>query len=194
VGVDEARAYGRQDLSPAWAEQHRGAGWWLWKPHLILRALKDPSVPWSRGIVIWVDAGNHLQADPRPLLAKALQDSDVSALRLKWCIEIDWTSAVSLSQLNVSSRYAITTRPQLGAYFLVFRKTPTAISFVEEWLEKSQDPTTLIGSKTTTSEVPGFQKHQADQSVFSVLFKDYGFNALSLEEGHKVVKLARWRE
>lgn len=149
---------------------------------------------------MWVDAGNYLQADPRPLVESALQTSDVAALRLKTCVEADWTSAESLQQLNVSKRYAVTDRPQLGAYFLLFRKTQIGISFVEDWLRKSEDPVALIGgvhSDATAdefAEIPGFQKHQADQSVFSVLFKDYGFSAISLEQGHKVVKLARWRE
>merc|ERR1712078_321937 len=93
-----------------------------------------------------VDAGNHLIADPRPLVEAALQNSDVSAIRLKWCLEADWTSAQSLDLLNMSNRYALTERPQLGAYFLMFRKTDVAISFVEEWLQKSQDPGVLIGA------------------------------------------------
>jgi len=206
VGVDDARAYGVKDLSPAWTKKHheilsqrRGAGWWLWKPYLILRALKDPAVPWARGVVMWVDAGNYLFADPRSLVESALWHSDVAALRLKTCLEADWTSSRSLQQLNVSRRYAVTDRPQLGAYFLLFRKTQIAISFVEDWLRRSEDPIALIGGVDSdgmgdeVSEIPGFQKHQADQSVFSVLFKDYGFSAISLEEGHKILKLARWR-
>lgn len=218
VGVDEARAYGRKDLGPDWVAQHskilsqrRGGGWWLWKPYVILRALKDPSLPWHRGVVIWVDAGNYLHADPRPLVKTALDGSDVSAMRLKWCLEADWTSATTLQRLNVSGRYAVVDRPQLGAYFLLFRKTELAISFVEEWLRLSEDRETLLGAEAANSgdlapalaptastalarEMPSFQKHQADQSIFSVLFKEHGFHAMTLEDGHKVVTLARWRE
>eukprot|EP00930_Biecheleria_cincta_P034342 TRINITY_DN23749_c0_g1_i1.p1 TRINITY_DN23749_c0_g1~~TRINITY_DN23749_c0_g1_i1.p1 ORF type:complete len:939 (-),score=143.10 TRINITY_DN23749_c0_g1_i1:278-3067(-) len=211
VGVDEARAYGKADLGPAWVvrndlilSQKKGAGWWLWKPHLILKTLKDPAVPWNRGIVLWVDAGNYLHANPRPLLESSLQGSDVVALRLKWCLEADWTSIATLRQMNVSTKYAMVDRPQLGAYFLAFRKTRLSIAFVEEWLRLAEDPVALLGLaaegllRGTTAKqeelAPSFATHQADQSVFSILYKQMGFRPISLEEGHRVVTLARWRE
>ena len=93
AGVDAARSYGKQHLGPDWLaanhqvlSQKRGAGWWLWKPYVILKTLKDdlflrdplirlrapcvplseslraqdPSIPWDKGVVLWVDAGNYL--------------------------------------------------------------------------------------------------------------------------------------
>ena len=102
-GVDQARSYGKQHLGPDWLSandkvlsQKRGAGWWLWKPYVILKTLKDnpildpmshlgqssscsggcsvvafrqclekqpgqdPAIPWERGVVLWIDAGNYL--------------------------------------------------------------------------------------------------------------------------------------
>lgn len=221
AGVREARSYGRKDLDPEWAtrqhailSQKKGGGWWLWKPHVILRTLKDPVVPWHRGVVIWVDAGNYLHTDPTPLISDAMRESDVVAMRLKWCMEAEWTSPVTLRQLNVSERYALVDGPQIGAYFLMFRKTERSIAFVEDWLRRSEDPLALLGAAHSSIAAPaghagqersgngdepdyatpGFQKHQADQSVLSILFKQYGFKAVSLEEGHKYVTLARWRE
>ncbi|CAE7563668.1 shoc2 [Symbiodinium pilosum] len=171
---------------------------------------QDPAIPWDKGVVLWVDAGNYLHANPRRFLASALEESDIVALRLKQCLEVDWTSKLTLERMNMSSRYALTGRPQLGAYFLAFRKTKAAISFVEEWLQLSEDPDTLLGlavrnlnhhggTGTLTGdivddEVPSFMTHQADQSIFSLLFKRYGFRASSLEAGHTVVTLDRWRE
>ncbi|CAE7371126.1 shoc2 [Symbiodinium microadriaticum] len=217
AGVDAARSYGKQHLGPDWLaanhqvlSQKRGAGWWLWKPYVILKTLKDPSIPWDKGVVLWVDAGNYLHADPRPFLSSALEESDVVALRLKQCLEVDWTSKLTLEQMNMSSRYALIDRPQLGAYFLAFRKTKAVLSFVEQWLKLSEDPDILMGlavrnlnshggTGTLTSdilddEVPSFMTHQADQSIFSLLFKRHGYRASSLEAGHTVVTLDRWRE
>lgn len=224
VGVDEARAYARSDLDRSWElrnkevlSQRRGGGWWLWKPRVILQTLRDPAVPWHRGVVLWLDAGNYLHADPRPFLEASLRSSDVVAMRLKGCLEHDWTNAGSLGRLNMSQKYALVDRPQLGAYFLAFRKTKLAVAFVEEWLRLAEDPEALLGTSDlpeaaldTASasepglviggevpwqrEVPGFQKHQADQSVFSLLFKEHGFRGVTLQEGHRFVTLARWRE
>eukprot|EP00929_Paragymnodinium_shiwhaense_P091059 TRINITY_DN51104_c0_g1_i1.p1 TRINITY_DN51104_c0_g1~~TRINITY_DN51104_c0_g1_i1.p1 ORF type:complete len:936 (+),score=211.94 TRINITY_DN51104_c0_g1_i1:87-2894(+) len=211
VGIDDARAFGKEHLDPSWAAKHEatlsqkpGGGWWLWKPHVILKTLKDPSLPWGRGVVVWVDAGNYLHADPRDLAATALRDSDVSAIRLKWCLEADWTSKLTFERMNMTNRYAVVDRPQLGAYFLLFRKTQKSIDFVEEWLRVSEDPEALLGTPESRTrddaainsdvEIPGFQKQMADQSVFSILFKQYGFRSITLQDGHKVVTLARWRK
>eukprot|EP00971_Amphidinium_carterae_P096367 1906889-Amphidinium_carterae.1 len=83
----------------------KGAGWWLWKPHLVLKTLLDASVPWTSGVVLWTDAGksasarslqrslaqvwgewlsgNYVKTDPRPFLSDSLAWSDVVGLRLK---------------------------------------------------------------------------------------------------------------
>jgi len=200
VGMDQVFAYGQQDLDPDWAARHasvlrqkKGGGWWLWKPHVILWTLLSETVPWHTGVVLWLDAGNHYVGDPRSLAANVLLKSDVAAMSLKCCIESDWTTMRALQKLK-GDGYAISDRPQLGAYFILFRKTKTTLSFVEDWLRFSEDPDILLDSPQSTTEAPGFQRHMADQSIFSVLFKQRGFQAMPLEEGHRVVQLDRWRE
>merc|ERR1719272_2257475 len=202
MGVNEAISYNRDDLDPQWIAQHakvlsqrKGAGWWLWKPYVVLQTLLDDAVPWHTGVVLWLDAGNVFIGDPRSLAATALQNSDVAGLRLKCCMENDWTSLTALQRLKGLS-HGIADRPQLGAYFALFRKTSKTIAFVEEWLRLSEDPEILTESDPSLSmlESPGYQRHMADQSIFSVLFKQRGFQALSLEEAHRVVRLDRWRE
>lgn len=202
VGAHDARAYGLKDLEPEWVGRHqhilsqrKGAGWWLWKPYVVLRTLLDDAVPWHTGVVLWLDAGNVFVGDPQPLVRSGLMNSDVAALRLKCCIETDWTSRAALHRLQ-GTGFAIADRPQLGAYFLMFRKTSVTIEFVKDWLRLSEDPDILTDTDPEVSmkESPGYQRHMADQSVFSILFKQRGFQALPLEEGHKVVRLDRWRE
>eukprot|EP00913_Durusdinium_trenchii_P035455 g33181.t1 len=193
VGVDEARSYGKQDLGPDWVAKNS----------------QDPAVPWDTGVVLWVDAGNYLHADPRPVLHEALEESDILALRLKQCLESDWTSQLTLLRMNVSSRYSLLDRPQLGAYFLAFRKTKAVMAFVENWLRLcedrrvgAQDEETLLGLQARQTpggpeveeDLPTFMTHQADQSIFSILFKSHGFRATPLEVGHRAVTLDRWRE
>eukprot|EP00927_Polykrikos_kofoidii_P071264 TRINITY_DN67556_c0_g1_i1.p1 TRINITY_DN67556_c0_g1~~TRINITY_DN67556_c0_g1_i1.p1 ORF type:complete len:981 (+),score=123.43 TRINITY_DN67556_c0_g1_i1:141-3083(+) len=202
VGVNAARAFGFDDLDPDWRarnefilSQRKGAGWWLWKPRVILQTLLDDAVPWHKGVVLWLDAGNFYVGDPRPVIARAMADSDISAMRLKCCTESDWTSDAALRLLG-GKDYVIADRPQLGAYFLMFRKTTTTLAFVEDWVRLSEDPEIIMESGLTASmnASANYQRHMADQSVFSVLFKQRGFQAMTLEEGHHAVQLDRWRE
>ncbi|CAE8603808.1 unnamed protein product [Polarella glacialis] len=201
-GADQAKAFGPEDLDPAWAARHsevlsqrKGGGWWLWKPHVILKMLRDDSVPWHTGVVLWLDAGNFFVGDTKLVAEKALRNSDVAAISLKCCLESDWSSAQAL-QLLGGEGYAIADRPQLGAYFLVFRKTTTALTFVEDWLRLCENPDILIEPQGDSDfgAAAAYQRHMADQSVFSVLFKQRGFKAMTLEEAHQVVQLDRWRQ
>ena len=54
LGVNEARSYGLEHLGPQWQQanskvlrQKRGAGWWLWKPYVVLKTLKDVENSWK---------------------------------------------------------------------------------------------------------------------------------------------------
>eukprot|EP00811_Abedinium_folium_P032760 NODE_577_length_2915_cov_4.166069.p1 GENE.NODE_577_length_2915_cov_4.166069~~NODE_577_length_2915_cov_4.166069.p1 ORF type:complete len:875 (-),score=279.23 NODE_577_length_2915_cov_4.166069:181-2805(-) len=201
-GAARAFAYSRADLDPAWLARNeallsnrKGAGLWLWKPYVILKALRDDSVPWHHGVVVWVDAGNFLYANPRRLAESTLHASDVAAPRLKCCLEDEWTHPTSLRALD-GMGYEIAQRPQLGAYFVLLRKTPKAIGFVLEWLMHAEERLKLWPEqqRSDPAEPPTYERHMADQSVFSVLFKRFGFQAMTLEEAHRVVKLRRWRE
>jgi hypothetical protein len=41
---------------------------------------------------------------------------------------------------------------------------------------------------------PGFERHMADQSAMSILFKAYGFRHMKLSDVHNYMMLKRWRE
>ena len=135
----------------------------------------------------------------------------------------------------------------MGAYFLLFRKTPLAIKFVRDWLtamsdpmvsrvesltgapdpgsggdvaareqamaqlaasgmlnvqtipsDLQQGPTVAVGAaagfRTPIKNSAGFQKHMADQSALSILFKHYGFKWMVLREVHQLMALKRWRD
>ncbi|CAD7957662.1 unnamed protein product [Amoebophrya sp. A25] len=199
---DEQRAYDKTAFAPEWAERNaeilavpRGGGLWIWKPYVVLKTLEDPSVPWDSALV-YLDAGNHFTGDPRDFVQRVLTDTDVAVLQLKCCFEADWSKRETLIALH-GDHHAIAERPQMGAYFLAFRKTPLTLRFVRDWLSKMSDP--VVSRIETVSQhqiknYAGFQKHMADQSALSVLFKQYGFKHMSLKDVHKFIALKRWRE
>eukprot|EP00392_Amoebophrya_sp_AT5.2_P011419 g11496.t1 len=142
---EHQRAYDRSAFDPQWAADHehilsvkRGGGLWIWKPYVMLKTLEDDSVPWDAAVV-YLDAGNHFIADPRPFVVDALRKSDVVLLQLKCCFEADWSKRETLMALD-GDHHAIAERPQMGAYFLAFRKTPYSLRFAREWLSRMIDP------------------------------------------------------
>ncbi len=61
---DECFQFNQSSLDPDWVSQHndilkvhRGAGYWVWKPHLIHRMLTDDDLLQSGDYVVYMDAG-----------------------------------------------------------------------------------------------------------------------------------------
>lgn len=175
----------------------RGAGWWLWKP-LAVRWALDQAAPGD--IVAYLDAGNRfmpnisLPDQAERLLAR----TDVAARRAGCCLERHYTSRCVLHRLGVASSSAVVDTEQVTATFVLLRNTAIASHFVDEWLALVEDPVLLTGScsragagEKETGEYPGFCEHLADQSLFSILFKRYGFEAFADREADQLISYDR---
>eukprot|EP00397_Hematodinium_sp_SG-2012_P009007 GEMP01009079.1.p1 GENE.GEMP01009079.1~~GEMP01009079.1.p1 ORF type:complete len:413 (+),score=102.90 GEMP01009079.1:1283-2521(+) len=195
---DKQIAYGLEDIDEEFRahndwifSQKKGGGLWIWKPYVIYKTLLR--VP-DNTIVVYLDAGNHFIEDPRPLLWRALNESDVTAPRLGCCFESDWTKREAMVLLG-SDTLAVSEKLQMAGYFMAMRKTPLVMEFLQTWLGVVEDG--RVVSPDVVSDIdnyPGFIRHMIDQSAFSCLFKKIGFKHISLNDAHKVMKLARWRE
>lgn len=176
----------------AWIfEQKKGGGLWIWKPYVIYKTLNR--VP-DNTIVVYLDAGNHWIADPRPMLLRALNDTDATAIRLGCCFESDWTKRETMVMLG-ADMLAVSEKLQMAGYFMALRKTPLVMEFVEVWLGAVEDRRVVSPDVSTDIDnYPGFIRHMIDQSAFSCLFKKVGFKHISIKDAHEVLKLARWRE
>jgi hypothetical protein len=174
----------------------RGAGYWLWKPYVILQTLLSHEV--SEGdVVIYLDAGNHyLDKNIRDLVKEILKETDVTAGYLKCCVDADWCKRDTLILGGVDELKSIKDSAQLEAYFLVFRKSEISIKFVTHWLQMCEDARALTDSENELGygNYPFFNRHIHDQSIFSILFKKHGFKGFDLDLVlDRYIKLARWR-
>ena len=199
-GADSVFSYNRSSLDPEFVNRNshilsrpKGAGYWLWKPWIILNALLHESVPWHDGFVLYLDSGNHYVRDIRSLVEDALSHSDISAPALTCCIESDWTKRDALIALDADTP-EITDRPQIAAYFILVRKTELSVAFIKQWLVACENEHLIGDAPSTASNYPMFHHHVNDQSVLSILFRKYGFESIALEQATDHIKLARWRE
>ena len=182
-GFDDARSYNLTVMSSKFRQTHndvlkdrRGAGYWLWKPYILLKTLvKDMKVG---DIVMYHDAGAYFIRSAAPLLKLCEQSKDGIMVFGLTHIEHVFTKQDAFLLMNMSIPIAADTFQRLAS-FVVLRKCCTSIQFVMEWIAylsdrriASDDPNTL-----GTPNPKSFRGHRHDQSVFSLLSKKWGLPA-----------------
>jgi hypothetical protein len=171
-GFDSVHAFGEASLDAAFKSRHatllaaaEGAGYWLWKPYLILEVMKA-SAPGD--VIVYVDSGAFLRRSPDPLWQQAL-DADLILF------ENDYPSdaytkrdAFVLTGTDAPEHHGAR---QLDACFLLVRNRPPALRFVEQWLDLCCDERILADGKSRAGlpDLPGFVAHRHDQAVLTLL-------------------------
>eukprot|EP00929_Paragymnodinium_shiwhaense_P080766 TRINITY_DN42141_c0_g2_i2.p1 TRINITY_DN42141_c0_g2~~TRINITY_DN42141_c0_g2_i2.p1 ORF type:complete len:490 (-),score=64.57 TRINITY_DN42141_c0_g2_i2:608-2077(-) len=225
--VNATRLFTRRDLDAQFEARFAhllddknapGAGYWTWKPQVILQTLEDPAIPDETGVVVWLDAGNHYVGPLDSIIEKAVESTDVTSAVNLFTVEWRYSKPEARRLLPDGDEPYIRDMPQMGTPFIVARKTQAAIRFFREWrdlmgdyrivsnpgdrpnilyLEKvarltgaSQEVSPLPpGRDLSTLEYQHF--HIADQAVYSALFKRYGFKPITAAEQESVIVLAR---
>lgn len=181
--MTSALRFGVTDLRP-WNEQmlretsfysqqqnilnkRRGAGYWLWKPFIIVQALAEMR---EGDCLIYSDSGIQIIGDLKPLVATAVQKELIVFSGTGKCRE--WTKRDCFVYLH-ADQPAYHDAQVLDASFLVLMKTRRARSFAENWLESSLDRRVLTDDPNTCGlpNLPEFIDHRHDQSVLSILAK-----------------------
>jgi hypothetical protein len=178
----------------------KGAGYWVWKPWIILQTLK--TVP-ENSIVIYFDSGFVVTAPLTPLIELAKQH-DIILIKHD---DLNTTCGM-ITQPETFNRMGCKTdacyqSPHLWSAISVYRNTPAARQFVEKWLAYCQDPVCVVENeilnvgtpqeKSSFEPYPGFIHHHHDESIVSVLYakEPEGKYILPLAELNKM-KLVFW--
>ncbi|MFN3525785.1 MAG: hypothetical protein ACK4YU_06815 [Paracoccus sp. (in: a-proteobacteria)] len=183
VGFDSA-THVREDMlkqTPFWdenrfiLEQPRGAGYWLWKPWIILQKLRECG---PDDIVIYNDAGRyqrgsfaqfpafpHAAAELCAMLPKRFIHGFIST----WQVQGQYTKRDAFILMDADTeeqRYA----SQVCAGPLLFMPSPESFEFLETWLRYCQDPRALTDQPDELGAPHDeFREHRHDQSVGSIL-------------------------
>lgn len=171
-GIELVKAFSRADLREAFRTEHdsilraeEGAGYWLWKPRIILDALE--AAPENQ-IVVYVDVGATLRQPLDVLVEQARLHEGV----FFWNDYPNWMhvkrDCFALTATNTPQYHQAR---QVDAALIVLRNTERVRSFVREWLAACTDPRILTDLPNTCGEenLPGFRGHRHDQSVLTVL-------------------------
>lgn len=183
-GFTRTLGMGRRNLDPKFIERNnailsspRGAGYWLWKPYIVLLALRDAMA--EGDVLFYADAGCHFIHNAAPAIELCRATPDDKPLLL-FTLEPEhrnriWTKRDCFHYMDMD-RPPFLDATQTCGTFLVCRKTKGAFGFVEEWLGYAQDPRLITDGPNECGlpDYPEFQGHRHDQSILSLLAAKHG--------------------
>ena len=150
--------------------QKRGNGYWLWKPFIILDALKKLQ---PEDILIHVDAGALFINAVKPLI-ELTENKEIILFYNNGHKNSTWTKRDCFHFMDCDNDKFYNENQTLAGY-IVCKKTPFVISFLEEWLEYAQNEN-ILTDLPNICELPNlkdFIDHRHDQSILSLLAAKY---------------------
>ncbi len=182
-GFDRVRPCGPSDLDRRFRRRNRailagarGAGYWLWKPYVVSRALEQlrPG-DW----LFYADSGSFFVDSVRQLVDFATgRDLDLLVFDAGPFLESAFTKRDAFVLLGCDRREMADTR-QRGAGFSLWRRSDAARALAREWLDAARDERLLtdLDNQLGLPNYPDWREHRHDQSIFSLLTKRAGIPA-----------------
>ncbi len=173
-GVDRFINYRKSDIDSDFYKKHvnilnkkKGAGYWLWKPYIILKTLE--SMP-ENAVLIYADSAIHFKKSMRPLIDLAKEHDII----LTEYMMHSYNSVRTIATREILEKMDCTSEkckksPHIWAGFSVYRNTPKARKFVRTWLDYCSDEEIIFGIRGSEPQDPEYKSHADDQTVLSVL-------------------------
>lgn len=155
----------------------RGAGYWLWKPHVIADTLSNVA---DGTVVAYTDAAIVYAADPSPVLAATIVAPVVTFLNpARNAYQARYTKRDCFVLLE-ADRPAEWRRWQLDASTILFRAGEKSRSFVAKWAAACENEHVLTDAPNVCGlpNLDGFVDHRHDQSVLTILAARHRFRPL----------------
>lgn len=165
----------------------RGFGYWVWKPHIILKTLEKID---DDSILIYADIGCHINninikkfnyyiniVAENNFLSFSLKSFDNKSFK-----EEIWTKADLFDYFNVLNKDEIINTDQICTTNFYLKKTNENVKFLKRWQKVYYDNFNLADdSPSLIPNVNNFIEHRHDQSIFSILVKLNQFHVLNYE-------------
>jgi hypothetical protein len=172
-------AYGKNDLDSEFKEkysdilkQNRGGGYWIWKPYLILKKLKEID---EGDYLLYLDAGfsiNPKGFDRFVEYIDMLNNCDKPFLGFKMSHHLEkwWTTDKVFEYFNVMQNSNIKDEGQVISGFILMKKCDFTLKILEKWYKVVEDDAYLFTDKYECKR-QDFRENRHDQSSLSVIGK-----------------------
>lgn len=158
--------------------QKRGAGYWLWKPYILLHSMQFIN---GGDVLFYMDCGDtFIDSLYFFLRGYFLDDSNNHIFTIGGLQNKCWTKKDAFSLMSCDSE-KYWNAPQLEAGIVGFRKTDFNISLIEEWLYFCRNSNILTDLPNISgNNFDCFVDHRHDQSILTNLQIKYNLSANSL--------------
>lgn len=176
--VDKVIEFGPEDLDDAFISknkyilsQKRGGGYWLWKPYIISKTLKNIN---SGDFIIYCDSGA-IMINKAQILIDIMKRDEIDIMSFEIQEQANfWTKRDTYYLMDCDYLFNDNSHQICGG-FSVVKKTDFTLIFFKELLELSQDERLITDLPNTCDKDnhPNFIEHRHDQSIFNLLLRKY---------------------
>jgi hypothetical protein len=154
-----------------------GAGYWLWKPYLILKTLEQMN---ENEIVFYLDLGDFLHNNIKNFVIEHTIRNGGFFLVEGHHINSKWTKKDCLTLMDCDSDL-YKNSIQLEAGCCAFQKNEKTIKFVKEWLFFCQNYD-IVSKDNILENESNFIEHRYDQSILTNLSIKNGLKTVSIHQ------------
>jgi hypothetical protein len=182
LGFDEVIAYNRAWLESTnfyldnWEilDMPRGGGYWLWKPYIIIEAMKELDYD---DVVFYMDAGDDIGDNTFVIIKDHLVNNDYMIGGLSYRpINRKYTKKDCFVLMGADFEEYYNT-PQNEAGAIAFKKTTFNEHLLNEWLFYCRNKYIITDIPNLHGgNDPSFIKHMNDQSILSILTTKHKMN------------------
>jgi hypothetical protein len=158
--------------------QPRGAGYWLWKPYCIVKALSQMN---DNDLLFYTDSGSYFLTSIDPI-TQIMENTEEKLLLFtleEFHTHEKWTKRDCFVLMDMDKEPYISCG-QILASFVLMKKTKFVIDFMNEWLNYAQDYRLITDSPNECGKpnYANFIDHRHDQSILSLLGRKYNIKTI----------------
>lgn len=145
----------------------KGIGYWLWKPYIILEALKKVE---KGDIVIYCDCGLEILESLSPLISICNEKEDILLFRNANDINLAWVKRDCFILMDCDCE-EFWNGAHCDASLSLYKKSNSSMQFVTEWLNWGTNKYIISDYPNVCGKdnLPGFIDHRWDQAILSLL-------------------------
>lgn len=161
----------------------RGYGYWGWKPYIVKTVFDQINdgdiIFYTDAGTLWNDKGINRFQEYVEMLGQ--EENDILCFTQPF-LEKDWTKADVFEKLNAYNE-DIFLSYQLWSGTFGLKKTEKTKELIKRWLNICKTDFNLFtDKKSVLPNLYGFREHRHDQSIFSILVKQYPHIEISWKE------------